>query len=274
LEIHQSSSKTFRKFYKRIWLEISQHQKLSENFIKEFRNKVSWYYISRRQRLSENFIKEFRNKVSWYYISRYQKLSEDFIREFKDEVDWSNISKYQTLSEDFIREFKDRVDWIFISRHQKLSEDFIKEFQDKVYWREICIHQTLSKKFLKEFSDKINIKLYNKVHQKKTREQKIEEMKQFAQKWNLKFDGKYLYAFRGHDISGRGSFRKTQFYEKGKYYRDWKCDMRENIKFSFGFTIQSGGNISVKVSVKDWGVAVKKDLLVGKARVWGFTVLE
>ena len=97
-------------------------------------------------------------------------------------------------------------------------------------------------------------------------------MKKYAEKHNLKFDGKYLYTFRNHDKFGRGSFNKTIFYEKGKYYRDWKCDMRENELNSFGFGIWPKGNTPVKVSVRDWGVSVK-DNSKGKARVWGFTIL-
>ena len=58
---------------------------------------------------SEDFIREFRDKIGWYHISRYQKLSENFIREFKYEVNWWYISKYQTLSQDFKNEFKHKL---------------------------------------------------------------------------------------------------------------------------------------------------------------------
>jgi len=271
---NQTFSEDFiREFEHKVnWSYISEYQKLSENFIIDFQDEVDWARISYHQRLSEDFIREFQDEVTWHNIGIRQKLSEDFIREFKDKFDWSYISKTQKLSEDFIREFRDKVDWHYISKHQKLSEDFIREFQDRVDWNEINVHQILSKKFLKEFSDRLDIELYNQIHQKKTREQKIKEMKEYAQKWNLKFDGKYLYAFRKHSIHGRGSFNGG-FYEKGKYYRDWKCDMREDVYNSFGFGIRLEGNTLVKVSVKDcWGVAIKDDS-DGKARVWGFTVL-
>ena len=38
--------------------------------------------------LSEDFIREFQDKVNWEMISVTQKLSEDFIREFQNKVDW------------------------------------------------------------------------------------------------------------------------------------------------------------------------------------------
>ena len=94
--------------------------------------KKQWEDISKHQKLSEDFIREFQDKVYWGYISMFQKLSEDFIREFQDKVYWYNISTYQKLSESFIRDFQDKVDWYFISKHQKLSNEFIDEFKDRL----------------------------------------------------------------------------------------------------------------------------------------------
>jgi hypothetical protein len=39
--------------------------------------------VSSRQKLSENFIREFQDKVDWNFISKYQTLSENFKEEFK-----------------------------------------------------------------------------------------------------------------------------------------------------------------------------------------------
>ena len=66
-----------------------------------------WLNISMHEYLSEDFIREFKDKVDWYYISIYQDLSEDFIREFKNEVNWYNISVNQNLSNNFKEEFKE-----------------------------------------------------------------------------------------------------------------------------------------------------------------------
>lgn len=111
------------------WARISCELTLSEDFIRDHKDKVDWEYISNYQKLSEAFISEFKDKVNWWSeISEYQELSEDFIRDHQDKVDWENISAYQKLSESFIIEFKDKVDWEYINVCQKLSEDFIKEF--------------------------------------------------------------------------------------------------------------------------------------------------
>jgi hypothetical protein len=87
----------------------------------------------------------------------------------------------------------------------------------------------------------------------------------------LEFDGKYLYAFRTHDVWGRGVHNKTIFYTKRETYRDWHCDMNPKNENSFGLGIFPKGNTKVKVHYQDWGVEVNsKD---GKARVWAFTAV-
>ena len=89
---------------KKQWREISECQKLSEDFIREFQDKVSWYWISECQKLSEDFILEFQDKVHWCrdWILKYQKLSNEFIEEFKDRLDLSELKDswhYKTTEE-------------------------------------------------------------------------------------------------------------------------------------------------------------------------------
>ena len=98
---------------------------------------MDWRYISKCQKLSEDFIREFQDKVYWWYISKCQKLSDDFIREFQDKVSWYEILRYQKLSESFIREFQDKVNWYRISTYQKLSNEFIEEFKGRLYLNKI-----------------------------------------------------------------------------------------------------------------------------------------
>ena len=38
------------------------------------------------QTLSEDFIKEFKDKVYWYWISKFQNLSKEFKEEFKTKL--------------------------------------------------------------------------------------------------------------------------------------------------------------------------------------------
>ena len=54
------------------------NQKILLKFI-QIHSNLNWSSISYKYKLSENFIKEYQDKVDWYYISAHQKLSENFI---------------------------------------------------------------------------------------------------------------------------------------------------------------------------------------------------
>ena len=134
---------------------LSRYQKLSESFIKKYKDKVYWNYISIYQTLSEKFIEKYIDKVDLYLISIYQKLSEEFIEKHYYKVDWYWISIYQKLSEPFIEKHIDKVDWYNISINQKLSESFIEKYKDKVYWNYISLYQTLSESFIEKHKNKL-----------------------------------------------------------------------------------------------------------------------
>ena len=61
-----------------------------------------WSHITSISGLSEDFIREHKNKLDWAVLSCNKGLPEDLIREFQDKVSWSGISRYQTLSSDSI----------------------------------------------------------------------------------------------------------------------------------------------------------------------------
>lgn len=95
----------------------------------------NWIDISEFQKLSEDFIREFQNKISWYDISYFQKMSEDFIREFQDKVDWFSISLNEKLqvSDKFCEEFDNKLYDNFVWRingttHRTLGPAFRNEY--------------------------------------------------------------------------------------------------------------------------------------------------
>jgi len=270
---HYTLSEDFITTYqnKLNWHYISCYRKLSEEFIAKYEGKVIWLFISESQKLSEEFITKYRNKVDWHCISSCQKLSEELIEKHQDNVDWYAISQYQQLSENFIAKHQGKVDWNNISQYQELSEKFITKYEDQVNWYRISFSQKLSKKFIAKYKNKIGINIYKRGHKAKSLKQKKIEVKQYAEKYNLKYDKQYLYAFRDHNKYGSGMYHSNRYYEKGKYYRDWHCDMREDQANSFGLGIFPAGNTAVKVKIADWGLEVDRD--DGKCRVWGFEVI-
>ena len=77
------------------WDYISTPQKFSEEFMREFQDKLNWDNISKYQVLSENFIEKSHKMVNWEIISEYQKLSESFISKYFNKVNWKKICEYQ-----------------------------------------------------------------------------------------------------------------------------------------------------------------------------------
>jgi len=252
------------------WEYISKYQNLSESFIREFKDSVYWERISENQKLSEDFIREFKDSVDWNWISTSQKLSESFIREFKDFVEWGCISRCQKISESFIREFKNSVNWACISKYQNLSESFIREFKDFVNWNWISRCQKISLQFMDEFP-KINKEIQLKRHHNiRTKEEKLQIMKDYATQYNLKFENETLYCFREHDKWNRGAFNKTICYYSKGYYSDWHCDLDVDNGASFGLGAWPEGNTPISIHVNDFGCVVDN---FTKIRCFGFTII-
>ena len=265
-----------REFADKVYWEwISTSQRLSEDFIREFKDKVDWFYISEYQHLSENFIREFKGRVRWYWISRYQYLSEDFIREFANKVDWNLVSAFQHLSEDFIREFADRVNWYSISMYQHLSEGFIREFKDRVYWGCISQYQRLSKEFIEEFKDKIYMDMVADSWLYKS----VEEKKKAVMDTGLyECHDDYFIAYKGIKSDRHSKWNFQYQYLKGETYETWcDCSKEEN---SYGFSAwtEEGARdycdelvVRVKVRYEDIGRVVHNG---GKIRCFKMEILD
>ena len=259
------------------WSRISKYQNLSEDFIREFKDRVDWCEISNHQHLSEGIIREFADKVKWGLISIFQHLSENFIREFNDKVSlsWGWISMHQTLSEDFIREFKNMVNWTYISKYQHLSEDFIREFKNKVNWDAVSQYQRLSDEFIEEFEDKI----YMNVIADSWHYKSVEEKKKAVIDTGLyECHDDYFIAYKGIRRDRYSRFNFQYQYLKGHTYETW-CDCSDN-EDSFGFSAWTEESVKqycselvvrVKVRYEDVGRVVHDG---GKIRCFKLEVLD
>jgi len=176
---HQKLSQDFIKKYindSNYSYKISLNKNLSEELITDLDDaKINWDNYFSTHKLSEDFIRKFKDKVSWTTIINTQDLSEDFLMEFKDEIKWHDIitEVYKNLPKNIIENIKNNIKWddIFYytltewdeikkcmpSKH----EDFIRKFQDMPFnWKYIFILGSysgfnLSSKFIKEFHSKV-----------------------------------------------------------------------------------------------------------------------
>ncbi|HNW67143.1 MAG TPA: hypothetical protein PKO10_08080, partial [Aliarcobacter cryaerophilus] len=216
---------------------------------------------SKYQKLSEEFIKEFSDKVDWFHISINQKLSEEFIREFSDKIYWEYISEYQKLSEEFIREFANKVDWYYISKYQKLSEEFIKEFSDKVNWDSISAYQKLSESFIKEY--KLTIPKTN--WQYKIKEEKLSYLKENCNGIYEIVDDNYIVAYKSTRVDGYSTYNFQYQYKVNEVYES-HCDCNTDDENSFGLSAwtkekaleyyNEGKLFKVHINIEDIGAIV------------------
>jgi len=246
------------------WIEKSKEPGLSEEFIEKHSDKFDWYNISTRQKLSEEFIEKYSDKVYWDVISSYQKLSEKFIEKHSDKVYWINISINQKLSEQFIEKHSDEVSWYYISQYQILSEKFIEKHLDKVDWNIISQYQILSK----EFIEKHKLQIPETCLIYKTKEEKIQYIKENEVPYELSEDEKYIIAYKSAREDGYSVFNFQYHYKVGKKYKS-HCDCNVDIENSFGLSswtkekaleyYNKGKLFKVKIMIEDIGCFVHKD---------------
>ena len=199
-------------------------EEIKKAFEYDFLGKT-WSDISRCQKLSEEFIEKYSDRVDWDYISAYQKLSENFIEEHVDKVNWNCISKYQKLSEEFIEEHVDEVNWYCISKYQKLSEEFIEEHVDEVNWYYVSKCQIITPKFAKKHNIQIN----------NNSQRSASEWKQMIEKTNMYECHKdYFYAYKGIRNDRYSQFNFQYQYLPGETYECFS-DYSDN-ENSFGLS--------------------------------------
>lgn len=108
------------EFYEKLdWDYVWRYQNINESAISvlidlDTVSSYKWENISHYQKLSEDFIRMYSDKLDWEDICIYQKLSESFIDEFSHKVRWDAVYKYQNISGSFINDhyeqFKNYID--------------------------------------------------------------------------------------------------------------------------------------------------------------------
>ena len=69
------------------WIRICRFMELSEDFMREYSNKLNWMYISMNQKLSIQFLKDYQDKIDWYYFAGYNKnITVEILKEFSHKI--------------------------------------------------------------------------------------------------------------------------------------------------------------------------------------------
>ena len=143
--------------------KIDKEAKDVKKYLKKHNN--NWIDISIKEKLSEDFIRTFHNKVHWEFISIYQKLSEDFIREFRHKLNLDNIIKNQKVNKNFrecLKWEKNKSKNPKTGRKIKINGPTYKKIKKKCYPKP----KKITVKELRKICKEKGIKGYSKLRKK------------------------------------------------------------------------------------------------------------
>jgi hypothetical protein len=99
------------------WLTIIEHKQLPSDKIEDFVNNIMpqlnineldcWDIISINQKLSEEFIEKYQDKINWASVSLFQDLSWEFLQKFSKKIILKNFSNNDCLNDELIKLIKD-----------------------------------------------------------------------------------------------------------------------------------------------------------------------
>ncbi len=124
LRLNYSVDKLFKKTS---MYDILKKYKVSKEFLRHY---IDIRYIAgpdwnpvHLQKLSEQFMRDFKDRLEWMWVCIHQNLTESFMREMKDYVKWSYAAENQKMSPDFILEFSHRLNYYCLikSRHKDMK---------------------------------------------------------------------------------------------------------------------------------------------------------
>ncbi|KAF1333572.1 Microtubule-associated protein, partial [Globisporangium splendens] len=93
---------------------------------------VDWDHISAYQNLSEEFLREFKDRINLRTISFFHVLSERFICDFANELRWDGICSREVLSLPLLIQFANRIEWLHLAINQSLTRKTILYFREQL----------------------------------------------------------------------------------------------------------------------------------------------
>lgn len=95
------------------WLSIIEHKELEEDKLNEFINDILpslnikeseiWNIICTNQKLSEEFMEKYEDKIDWHCISLFQDLSWEFIKKYSKNISLDKLSNNDCYDDKLIK---------------------------------------------------------------------------------------------------------------------------------------------------------------------------
>jgi hypothetical protein len=289
------------------WRDENLYKKIDmhPDFLDIFWPYINQIYACKHQTLPPFLMDRVSGSMNWYRIVSFQDLPDETIRQFDKEISnsecWGALVRYQPLSEEILEEYANAFNWLDVLEYQPLSREFFDKHKSRIFFAMEVIgvkgndpffwNKWITPYILQDerrirysplnFSPEREAELqriydlcFEKLHRQKSHEEKLAEMRAYAEKHGFVMKDDILYCYRQHTPEGRGLSHQRIKYKLGVYYRDWHCDLRPESYITFGFGLDPKGNVLVTVKAEDWGTECTHKEEEGCARVWGFTVVD
>lgn len=107
---------------------IINYQKISSEFLEELMSMPEaakypylWTSISRAQKLSSDFITNYKFQLNWASLCKYQNLTPELMEDNLSLLSFGFLSRFQKLSPEFINKHFDKLVISQLVRNKKLS---------------------------------------------------------------------------------------------------------------------------------------------------------
>lgn len=131
------------------WNAILRNNSLTTDYIRlhlQQMEKGVWHFwnnISEKQKLDEDFIIEYKDKLDWRMISRTQVITEKIMEKCADKICWNILIKHDiTFTEEILEKYEKYFDWSIwslIVQYQNVSKEFLEKRMMKIPWEHLVM---------------------------------------------------------------------------------------------------------------------------------------
>lgn len=170
---------------------IMRKKTLHDNVIIEFDDMINFSLLSNMQKLSEQILRRYYNKMSVNDIINNQTLPYDVLKDLIlsndfDANQWYILCKGQHFDVPLVEQYIEKVDWHALSQNKHvMSREFMEKYSDKLYWIEVS-NLGICEDLILRYFDKINNRItWNNIT--------------FASKLSIGFIKQFLHLFVEYD---------------------------------------------------------------------------
>ncbi len=156
------------------WRSLCKRQRLTEDFMRKYKDHLDWHLVSQEQWMTLEFIMEFVDidengvGIHWEVLPTNQELeyllNDGFVILFQNKDIWGNIGWIRNMTEECVERFKDKIPlqgWIDLLGNKRFTTEFVEKLVQELemnddLWEAISSGQRLNQEFMERYQDELN----------------------------------------------------------------------------------------------------------------------